>query len=161
MSLKLDASNTGFSVIEEGEYEVYPNAFAKETAQSSGNKMAQFNYIVRDDVDQPHKGQLIRFDNFVETSGALWRINQASEAAGLDMSKEYPGGVWEWAEDFVNKAVRVRVGHREYDGRIYPEINEFMPSRVGGVYVPKDEDAANPVAAQGTEIEIEDDDLPF
>src|SRR6185437_12498971 len=102
---KLDRENTGFKPIEPGEYEVYPTVFAKETA-SSGNKMAQFNYVIRDDVDQPGKGQEIRFDNFVETPNALWRVNQASEAAGLEMDKEYDS-VWDWGADFVNKAVRV------------------------------------------------------
>jgi len=162
--LRLDKDNTqGFTLLPEGEYEVYPVAFAKETAQSSGNKMAQFNYTVRDDVDQEGKGEMIRFDNFVETDGALWRINQASEAAGLDMDKEYPEGVWQWAEDFVNKAVRVVVGHRTYNGRTFPEVREFKPSLYGGTYTPPAKEAGGSAAtATPTEpIDISDDDLPF
>lgn len=168
MSLKLDKDNTGFKVIDEGEYEVYPHKLAKETAKSSGNHMAQFNYIIRDDVDQPFKGQEIRYDNFVETSDALWRVNQASEAAGLDMDKEYPNGIWEWGDDFLYKAVRVRVGHRKYNGKTYPEVREFLPSMYPGELKPADAkkqeaDRKNPYKqAEHTEqVEISSDDLPF
>jgi len=73
--------------------------------------MAQFNYIIRDDVDQDFKGQEIRFDNFVETPNSMWRVNQAGIAAGLDTEKSY-ADIYEWAEDFLYKAVRVYVGHR-------------------------------------------------
>lgn len=168
MAFKLDKNNTGFQILPEGEYEVFPHVFAKETAQTSGNKMAQFNYIVRDDVDQPGQGQEIRFDNFVDTPAALWRVNQASEAAGLDMEKEYDD-VWDWAEDFVNKAVRVKVGHRTYNDKTYPEIKEFMPSRYGGEFEGKKDDApanANTFnepghVKDGASLDISDDDLPF
>lgn len=169
MAFKLDADNTkGFKLLPEGEYEVYPTVFDKETAKS-GNKMAQFNYTIRDDIDQEGQGTEIRFDNFVQTEGALWRINQASVAAGLDMDKEYGDDfVWEWAEDFVNKAVRVVVGHRTYNGKTFPEVREFLPSMYGGEYAgkPKTEGAANtgtadPFAKDGEPIDISDDDLPF
>lgn len=159
MAFKIDKNNTGFKIIEPGEYEVFPTVFAKEVSLN-GNLMAQFNYIIRDDVDQPFKGQKIRFDNFVETEGALWRVNQASVAAGLPEDKEYDS-IYEWAEDFLNKAVRVRVGHREYNGKKYPQIEEFMPSRYGGEYVPKDEAANEPLKADNEPIDIDDDDLPF
>lgn len=161
--LKLDKNNTGFSLLPEGEYEVYPTVFAKETAKTTGNKMAQFNYTVRDDVDQEGKGQEVRFDNFVESDGALWRINQASDAAGLDMDKEYDS-VWDWAGDFVNKAVRIVVGHREYNGRTFPEVKEFKPSLYGGEYVAADKPAAagaTTAKAAAEPIDISDDDLPF
>lgn len=156
----LDPKNTGFKIIEEGEYEVFPIKFARETAKSTGNRMAQFNYIIRDDVDQDFKGQEIRFDNFVETPNSMWRVNQAGIAAGLDTEKSY-ADIYEWAEDFLYKAVRVYVGHREYNGRTYPEIREFMPSRYGGEYVPPKEEKDNNPFDIGQPIDIEDDDLPF
>ena len=158
MAFKLDKNNTGFQIIEEGVYEVYPTVYAITKSQS-GNEMAQFNYVIRDDVDQKFKGQQIRYDNFVDTEGAHWRINQASKAAGLDMEKEYDS-IEEWAKDFVNKAICVRVGHREYNGKVYPEIREFLPSQVGGTYTLV-EKPNNDLSKQDDDISIGDDDLPF
>lgn len=162
MGLKLDKNNTGFKILPEGEYEVYPIAFAREKIKSgpnAGAKMAQFNYIVRDDVDQEGKGQEIRFDNFMELKNTLWRVNQASDAAGMDMEKEYED-IYEWAEDFKHRAVRVTVSHRTYNGKTYPQVDSFAPSLYGGTYVPKEEKDSNPVAS-GEPVEINDDDLPF
>lgn len=156
MAFKLDKENTGFKPLEEGEYEVYPVAFAKEVAKNSGNKLAQFNYIVRDDVDQPSKGQKIRFDNFVETEAAMWRVNQASEAVGLDMDKDY-ASIYEWAEDFKGKAVRVVVGHREYNGKTFPEVKSFKESAYGGEHTPEEDNKPK----EAEKINIKDDDLPF
>lgn len=168
MALKLDEKNTGFKILEPGEYEVYPTVFSKEVAKTSGNKMAQFNYVVRDDVDQEGQGQEIRFDNFVESPASAWRINQASVAAGLDMDAEYED-VWDWAGAFVNRAVRVVVGHREYNGKTFPEVKSFLPSMYGGTYEGKPDSAANhapsfnndPFKNDGGAIDISDDDLPF
>lgn len=160
MALKLDKDNTGFKPIEPGEYEVYPHKLAKEVAKKSGNKMAQFNYIIRDDVDQPSKGQEVRYDNFVETPDALWRVNQASEAAGLDMDKEYKD-IHQWGEDFLFNAVRIRVGHREYNGNQYAEVKEFMPSRYPGKLSKTEAKKNDAVENDAEPIEISDDDLPF
>lgn len=161
MAFKLDKNNTGFKPLEKGEYEVYPHKLAKETAKS-GNKMAQFNYIIRDDVDQEGKGQEIRFDNFVESENSLWRLNQASEAANMDMEAEYED-IWAWGEAFKNKAVRVVVGHREYQGKTYPQVESFKPSLYGGEYEGKEEKDTTGSVPKNNEqpIDISDDDLPF
>ena len=159
MSFKLDKNNTGFKPIEAGEYEVYPIKVSKTTSQN-GNKMVTFNYIIRDDIDQPFKGQELRFDNFVETAGAMWRVNLASVNANMDMDKEY-ADIYEWADDFLYKAIRVRTGIREFNGNKYPQINDFMPSRYGGTYTPPEELANNPFAEEGKPVDIQDDDLPF
>lgn len=158
MSFKLDSNNTGFKPLEKGEYEVFVQSVANEVSKA-GNLMVQVNYIVRDDVEQAGKGQLIKFDNFVQTDAAMWRVNQASQAAGMDMDKEYKD-IYEWGEDFKHRAVRVVVDHREWNGNVYPEVKQFLPSVYGGTYTPKEEDNS-PLVSEGNPVDISDDDLPF
>jgi hypothetical protein len=148
--IKLDENNIGgdFTPITPGEYEVFPVAFEVSTSQA-GNPRIQFNYVIRDDVEQEFKGRELRYDNFTVTDNAMWRINQASKAAGLDMSKDFATPE-DWAQEFKNKAIRVTVGQRTYNGKTYPEVKGFKPSGVGGVRV---ENAPT--------IDISDDDLPF
>jgi hypothetical protein len=152
MAFKLDASNKGgdFQQIEKGEYEVYPVAFEKSLS-SNGNEMFTFNYVIRDDVEQAFKGREIRFDRFVVTDAAMWRINQASDSAGLDMNKDYADGE-AWANDFKNKAVRVIVDHEERNGKTYAVVKGFKKSEVGGTR------SDNSPSGQ---IDISDEDLPF
>lgn len=163
MAFKLNKNDAGFKVLPEGTYEVYPVAYAEEVAKTSGNKMAQFNYIIRDDVDQEGQGTMIRFDNFVETEAAMWRVNQASDAAGIDMDAEFES-IYEWAAEFVNKAIRIEVGQRTYDGKTFPEVKFFLPSMYGGIYVPSvEEESKKPLSktTEATGLDISDDDLPF
>lgn len=159
MALKINHDNAEFKILPEGEYEVFPIVYEKRVARSSGNKMVTFNYIVRDDFDQEGKGQEIRYDNFVESPGALWRIDQASKAAGIEDGAEYED-IYDWAEDFIYKAIRVRVGHREYNGKVYPEVQAFLPSLIGGEYTPPKAVAVEPAGESNT-VDVSDDDLPF
>lgn len=148
MGFSIDPSNVGgggdFKPIEKGEYEVYPTVFEMSRSQS-GNEMATFNYVIRDDVDQPFKGREVRYDRFVFTDNAMWRVNQASVSAGLDPNKEYADGK-EWASDFKNKAVRIFV---DINDKGYAEVRGFKKSEVGGT---RTEDAA---------IDISDEEMPF
>jgi hypothetical protein len=154
MAFKLDANNKGgdFQIVERGDYEVYPVAFEKSFS-SNGNEMATFNYVIRDDVDQKFKGREIRFDRFVFTDAAMWRVNQASEAAGLDMNKEFADGE-AWASEFKNKAVKITVDHEERNGKTYPTVKGFKKSDVGGTRADTGDDGTG-------QIDIKDDDLPF
>lgn len=147
-----DVGSGGFQVLKAGEYEVFPTAFDIRYSQA-GNEMAQFNYKVRDDYDQDGKGQEIRFDNFVNTDAALWRVNSASKAAGLEDGKEYES-LAEWASDFKGSAVRVVVKIEEYtnnqgEKREKNTITAFKESEIGGSQ------------AEPEPVEINDQDLPF
>ena len=134
----------GFEPIKPGEYEVTVVNFELKTAQS-GNNQVVVDYEIRSDVDQPCQGQKILFDTFTVTEKAMWRFQAASKAAG------FPNGVSfktfkEWADNFLNKSLRVVVGEREYNGKTYPQVNGFKESEA---------------AAPDNSIDISDDDCPF
>lgn len=154
MGFKVDHSNVGgeFGPLPAGEYEVFPSVFDSKVS-SSGNNMVTFNYLVRDDVEQEGKGKEIRFDNFVETDAAMWRINAASKAANLEHGKDYDSLV-DWASDFKGKSVRVVVKIEEYtnnqgDKKQKNTITAFKESQVGGSL------------ASEPSLVVDDESLPF
>jgi hypothetical protein len=151
--IKIDHSNTGnsFEPLKEGEYEVFPIAFDSKMS-TSGNEMVVFNYKVREDVEQEGKGKEIKFDNFVATPTAAWRINSASKAADMEHGVEYET-LSDWAKAFKGKAIRVVVTIEEYpkqDGSFGKKnvVKAFKASEIGG-------ELTNPAD------DISDDDLPF
>lgn len=151
----------GFGPLPAGEYEVFPTEYAIETSRS-GKLMVQFNYTVRDDVDQEGGGRQFKYDNFVEDPNSVWRFLAASKAAGLEDGKEYATAK-EWAEDFKNKPVRVYVEQEEaQNGKVYNVVKNFKSSEVGGQAAPSSQAGnSGPAAANHEPIDISDDDLPF
>lgn len=139
------------------EVEVYPIVFDTKTSQS-GNQMVVFNYKIRDDVEQVGKGREIRFDNFVDTPNAHWRLQAASKAADFEDGLEFET-IEAWAKEFKGRAVRLVLGIREYNGKEYNEVKGFKESKVGG-YLETNVSEDDPFANQGN-VNITDDDLPF
>ncbi|UED76079.1 DUF669 domain-containing protein [Brevibacillus sp. DP1.3A] len=129
MGFKIDHSRAGsdFEPIKPGEYEVVPINYELKPATDSGNNRIVFDYEIRSDVDQPCQGQKLLYDNFTITENAMWRIQQASKAAGFPDGMEF-ANFKEWADTFKGKAVRVYVGERTHNGKKYPEVKRFMES---------------------------------
>lgn len=147
--------NKGFQVLAKGEYEVFPTDF-EMSVSANGNLMATFTYKVRDDVGQPGGGQQIRYDRFVETPKALWRVQAASKAAQFEQGIEYDS-LEEWANAFKGKAVKVVVDHEERNDKIYPVVKAFRQSDAGGEMSINED----PFANNNGSIVIQDEDLPF
>lgn len=160
MALKFDSKKAeGFTLLPEGEYEVFIAAIDHKYS-STGNEMLVVNYKVRDDVPQEGQGQEIRFDNFVNTDGALWRFHALNKA--LDVQE---GAEWndfnEWQHFIKGKAVRVVVKHQEATqgkskGKIFPTVTGFKESVAGGTMAINADGKSG-----GASIDISDDDLPF
>jgi hypothetical protein len=158
MALKIDHSKAegGFTLLPKGEYEVFAKVFDTSVSQS-GNDMVSFNYVVREDVpgQEDFKGQEIRFDRFVDTEAAHWRVHAASKASGMEHGVEYDT-LEEWARAFKGRSLRVIVDHREYNGKTYPEVKGFKESQVGGS-LPNE----SPFEGNDGKIVVDDDSLPF
>ncbi|MDO7281764.1 DUF669 domain-containing protein [Shouchella clausii] len=145
--LKVDYTKVSeFEEWKKGEYEVTVVGF-EMTQAKTGSNMVVLTYEVRDDVDQPCKGQKINYDNFVVSDKSLWRFHALSKAVGVPEGTDFESFT-EWAKTMQNKPVRVVVGLREQNGRNYPQVNGFKPSEVGK---PSDDGS----------IDIKDDDVPF
>lgn len=157
MKMTIDYNKAGSGMVEAGEYEVIASEFSVETART-GNEMVQFNYLIRDDVDQKCQGQEIRFDNFVWTENSLWRLQSAAKAAQVPEGYDIEG-----PEDFGDvlkgKAMRVVVEMEEAtNGKKYPRVKQFKASEAPA---PKAKSTDTGKQQKDEAIDISDDDLPF
>ena len=139
--------NKEFEQIEPGEYEVTACNFEARTA---GDKnIISFDYEIRADVDQPGKGQKIRFDDFFCTEKALWKIENASIAAGFTEAEASFEKYGDWAKAFLNKNLRVEVelepSYKDPEKK-FPKVKRYLPSEA---------------ALGNTEVEVKDSQLPF
>jgi Protein of unknown function (DUF669) len=166
MALTFDPSKAEgtFTLLPEGEYEVFISEVDHTYAQTSGNEMLVVNYTVRDDVEQEGQGQKIRFDRFTNAEAAHWRFHALNKALKVE-----PGftveDFKEWRDFIKGKAVKVVVKHVEATfgknaGKVFPEVKGFKESEVGGElhFTKVDNDPFNQGSGQ---IDIKDDDLPF
>lgn len=142
---KIDHEKAGneFELVSPGEYEVVVHNF--EAKQSStGKNMISVDYEIRADVDQPHAGQKILFDNFVVGEKTEWRFQAISKAAQFPQGMEFKN-YQEWAETLLGKHLIIKVGHRTYNDNTYAEVKGFKESKIG---------------ASG-KTTVSDDDVPF
>lgn len=164
MKMTVDYSKAGNGFVEAGEYEVVAGPYSVEKARS-GNMMIQFNYQIREDVDQKCQGLEIKFDNFVWTQNSLWRLQSACKAAvvpeGVDINSPDDFGV-----ALNGKSLRVVVEMEEQEnGKSYPRVKRFKESEASAptekTFVNSEPPSNDDPFAGGKTIDINDDDLPF
>ncbi|SDJ20652.1 DUF669 domain-containing protein [Natribacillus halophilus] len=154
--LKIDYSKAGSEPVKPGEYEVLPTEYAVETARS-GNQMVQFNYTIRDDVDQPSQGSKINYDNFVWTQNSLWRFQAAAKASAIPEGTEM-NTPEDFGQAFKNRPLRVVVELEEQrNGREYPTVKSFKETQVG----PPMNNSSAPLGQTINTNDISDSELPF
>lgn len=130
--------------IEAGEYEVTVSNF--EGKQVGDKNVISVDYEIRDDVEQKFQGQKIRFDDFFCTEAALWKIENASIAAGFTQEEAEFEKYSDWAKAFLNKKLRIVVKYETANnGKDYLRVKYYNKSKVA------------PTAA----LEIDDSQLPF
>lgn len=126
--IKFDENNVGMEPIKAGEYEVYANAFDIGFSQA-GNERVQFNYFIREDVQQPSQGSEIRFDNFTNTPNAAWRMNSLMKALGFQNGTEFPD-MLTWAKTMLGRPLRVKVEMEANDnGKEYARVKQLKASQ--------------------------------
>lgn len=147
MAIKLNLSkesNKEFEQITPGEYEVKVANF--EPKKVGDKNVISVDYEIRDDVDQNFKGQKIRFDDFFCTEKALWKIENASIAAGFTEEEATFEKYSDWAKSYLSKNLRIEVKlEKSNNGNEYPRVKRYLPTQA---------DELGP-------IEVSDDDLPF
>lgn len=146
MAIKLNLNretNKDFEQIAAGEYEVKVANF--EAKVVGDKKVISVDYEIRDDVDQNFKGQKIRFDDFFCTERALWKIENASIAAGFTEKEAEFEKYTEWATSYLNKFLRVEVKlQKANNGNEYPRVAKYLQSE-----------------ATFEESDFDENDLPF
>lgn len=129
--LNLNKEQKQFEVVQPGEYEVTVVNF--EPKQVGDKNVISVDYEIRSDVDQPSKGQKIRFDDFFCTEKALWKIENASIAAGFSEEESEFEKYTDWAKSYLNKKLKVKVVHEAgRDGKMWPRVSGYYPSDSNG-----------------------------
>ncbi|WP_369707262.1 DUF669 domain-containing protein [Levilactobacillus brevis] len=130
MAFGYDETNVGNEQITKpGEYEVYATSFADKLTQQTRNEMEVLNYRVRTDVDQPAKGALIQYDNFVATPKAQWRFNALTKATEMYENGHDFGTPSNWAEEMLGKPfIAVVTMEEDNKGVLRPNVKSFKPS---------------------------------
>lgn len=143
IKLNLNKEVKEFEQIAPGEYEVKVSNFEAKTV---GDKnVISVDYEIRSDVDQNFKGLKIRFDDFFCTERALWKIENASIAAGFTEKEAEFDKYSEWANAYLNKNLRVEIKlQAANNGNQYPRVAKYLPSQ-----------------QEVKEVEVKDSDLPF
>lgn len=140
-----EEAGKGFELVAKGDYEVFVHNYEQKVS-STGKNMIVVDYEIRTDVDQPHGGQKIQFDNFIIGEKSMWRLQAISKAAQFPQGLEF-ATYKEWADTLMNKHLIITIGHREHNGNLYPEVKGFKVSKV-----------AAPNAAT---VKVTEDEVPF
>ncbi len=169
----LDFENTfeGFAKIDDGIYEVVIDS-AVEDATQGGSEYTNFQMTIRNDLDQPAKGQKIweRIWKAKATGTySMMMFNTIGKASGLQSGKTY-NNFQELLDDYRGKPVQVFVKNEtsEYNGKTYENLNVKQWKQTAFPNVQhqyKKNDGGQPnnnqAANNGGAIDISDDDLPF
>lgn len=189
MSFGYDEKNVEIEqVTNPGEYEVYATSFADKLTNKTRNEMEVLNYRVRTDVDQPAKGAVIQFDNFVATPKAQWRFNALTKATEMYENGHDFGTPSNWAEEMLGKPIIVVVTmEKDLKGTLRPSVKSFkaskhkpmaenpvikshkdldnaaagIPDNMGAAHGAPAPEPIDPFTGNSGGVNISDDDIPF
>lgn len=189
MAFGYDEKNVGIErITKPGEYEVYATSFVDKLTNTTRKEMEVLNYRVRTDVDQPGKGALIQFDNFVATDKAQWRFNALTKATEMYENGHDFGTPSNWAEEMLGKPIiAVVTMEKDLKGMPRPSVKSFKPSahkpmaekpiiksgkavdaaagnvpdNMGATHAAPAPEPTDPFTGNDGGIDISDDDIPF
>ncbi|NJP37168.1 DUF669 domain-containing protein [Alkalicoccus luteus] len=126
MVFQLDHEDVYEGGIKDGEYEVIIK-HAKEDATQSGAEYAEFDLVVRNDLEQKHKNQHIFHKVWKKKDTGKYNMkmfNTMGKACQLQNGKQYKS-MQELLDDFAGKVAIVSVKNEEseYNGQTYNNLN--------------------------------------
>ncbi|EUJ42475.1 DUF669 domain-containing protein [Listeria fleischmannii] len=123
--LTVDYNNAGFEPITPGIYEVFVSDYQVASART-GNQVLNLFYTIREDVNQPHRGGILQYDQFTNTPSAHWRFNAIAKAIGVPNGTSLET-LEEFAQAVINQDVKVKVilGEVRENGKQFPEVQSF------------------------------------
>lgn len=172
-----------YSLIPVGEYETIIQKIEERTTQKGATGL-NVMLVIRNDVEQNCKNRCVFYtlwkrkqptheDLQVQGYG-FSQIMQLAKSAGLDNNMEYEN-IYELCKDLVNRTIRAKVIHEEYNGKTnervhyvnasrFPECTHKFKKTVGAdTAVPKNQEQSANVNADSQVFEeiINDTDVPF
>lgn len=166
MTFQFDFNDTFEGGVQDGTYEVAIYTM-NENATQGGSEYIDLRLVIRNDIDQKGKNQLI-FHRIWKTKATgkynKTMINTIGKAAKMDANKEY-NSLQDVFDDLVRRPLKVTVKNEksEYNGNEYTNLNvktwaESMFPDVQHVFKTQTED---PFKGENKAVEVSGDDLPF
>ena len=120
------SNNTPLEVLPEGFYEVYVHAFDEPEFVGELEKSALL-LKVRDDLDEEHPNRNI-YVNVSSNPNIAWKLSNIARAAGVPAGTDFEG-LKDYLMAVKGKSMRIKLAHREYNGKTYPDVKAFYPTR--------------------------------
>lgn len=122
-----DAPKKEYDLLPEGGYEVYVDRFTLADPVGDIEK-ASIMFRVRDDVEGEHPNRTV-FTNITTADNMGWKLSNIARAAGIKAGTDFKD-LTDYGNAIAGKALKVMVGHREYNGKTYTDVKAFYPTRL-------------------------------
>lgn len=127
-----------YEILPEGFYEVYVHAFDEPENIGELEKSA-FLLKVRDDLAEEHAGRNV-YVNVSTNPNIAWKLSNIARAAGVPAGTDFDG-LADYMKSIKGKSMRIKLAHREYNGKTYPDVKAFYPTREKPYAVLTEEDS--------------------
>ena len=124
-------------ILPDGEYNAVIEKMERGQYAGSANIQASPMAVLYLAVDGGDLGTARPKANVILNQKLAWKMDQLAISCGFWKKGEGRGRRMPWAE-VQGCAVRVKLGHREYQGKTYQEVERFLPP-VEEEFPPKDE----------------------
>lgn len=125
-------------ILPDGEYNAVIEKMERAQYSGSANIQASPMAVLYLAVDGGELGTAHPKANIILNQKLAWKIDMLAISCGFWKKGEGRGKSMPWAE-VQGCAVRVKLGHREYQGKTYQEVERFLPP-VEEEFPPKGDD---------------------
>ena len=122
MALIRVTGGTDFDIIAKGDYEVYVEAFDEPEVNGEFERSSLLLRI-RDDIEQEFQNRSI-YVNLNTNPNIAWKLSNIATAAGIPEGTEFQT-LKEYLSDLKGASMKVKLDHREYNGKTYPDVKRF------------------------------------
>lgn len=120
-----DGGKKEYKIIEPGFYEVYVLDTTYDGMVDDLEK-GSITLVIRDDINQEFKRQRM-WVNISTNENIAWKLSNIARAAGVPAGTDFDG-----LTDYLNAvngaSMKVKVDHREYNGKTYVDVKGFYPT---------------------------------
>ena len=122
-----EAPRKEYKLLPEGGYEVYVDRV--DLPEKVGEiEKTSIMFRVRDDVEGEHANRTV-FTNISTANNMGWKLSTIARAAGIKAGTDF-ANLADYAMAIKGKALKIMVGHREYNGKTYIDAKAFYPTRL-------------------------------
>lgn len=128
---------TEYTPLPEGFYEVYVHAYDEPELMGDFER-GSILLKVRDDLNEEHAGRNI-YVNLNTNPNIAWKLSNVARAAGVRAGTDFET-LADYFKSVKGKSMRIKLAQREYNGKTYPDVKAFYPTREKAFVINKESD---------------------